>query len=118
MFRLTIRDLLWLTLVAAVAFGWLQSDRCRTVQIAEYSQLLNEWKDLTANLLIRSGAAVYKTENIDPTDPAYFPSAQPQHRIIFKSEREYELYRELHSHGIKPVLLAPGAISNKAETDK
>jgi hypothetical protein len=102
--KVTIRDLLWLILVVAVALGWLQSDRRRAAQVSEIRQLLDEWKTTTVDLLMRSGAAVFPTESIDPSDPLYAPG---QRRIVFQSERERQLFQELNAHGIKPVLLEP-----------
>jgi hypothetical protein len=102
--KLTIRDLLWLVLVAAVSFGWLQSDRRRVSQIDDAARLLDEWKTLTADLLVRSGAAVVATESLSATDPIFTPGAR---RILFKSERQEQLFKELQAHGIQPVLLPP-----------
>jgi hypothetical protein len=101
--KVTIRDLLWLILVFAVAFGWLQSDRRRAAEVSDIRQLLDEWKTTTVDLLLRSGAAVFPTESVDSPDPLY----AGQRRIVFQSERERQLFQELHAHGIRPVLLEP-----------
>jgi hypothetical protein len=103
--KVTIRDLLWVILVFAVAFGWLQSDRRRAAEVSEMRQLLDEWKTTTVDLLMRSGVAVFPTESVDSSD-ALYPG---QRRIVFQSEREQRLFQELNAHGIRPVLLEPAS---------
>jgi hypothetical protein len=43
MFRFTIRDVLWLMVVAAIAMGWLVDNRIKT---ASYSFLLNRYREI------------------------------------------------------------------------
>jgi len=104
--KLTIRDLLWLILVAAVAFGWLQSDRRRAAEISDAWRLLNEWKATTADLLVRSGATVFQTEALTPAELQDHPGTQSR-RIIFRSEIERQLFQDLNRLGIKPTILEP-----------
>ena len=53
--KLTIRDLLWLTLVAAVAFAWFNSDRKRVAEQqaaqAKFEKWRTEWTADTNEIL-------------------------------------------------------------------
>jgi hypothetical protein len=53
--KFTVRDLLWLTLVAAVAFSWFYSDRKRSAElqstIQRHNKWLDEWKAETAEII-------------------------------------------------------------------
>jgi hypothetical protein len=64
--KLAIRDLLWLTLVAAIALAWYRSDQQRAAQLREaqarQNKMIDEWKQQTAELLRR-----YKAASIDPS---------------------------------------------------
>jgi hypothetical protein len=46
--KLTLRDLLWLVLVVAVAFGWLHSDRRRAAELQStvdrHNKYLDQWR--------------------------------------------------------------------------
>jgi hypothetical protein len=63
--KLTIRDLLWLILVCAIALAWLQSDRRRVAELHEQAASRNttieDWKSSIAESLLR-----FKTAAIDP----------------------------------------------------
>jgi hypothetical protein len=65
MFRFTIRDVLWLILVAAVAFSWFRSDRKHQAEleaaIDRQNKLLEAWKTETADTIER-----YREAALDP----------------------------------------------------
>jgi hypothetical protein len=73
--KLTLRDLLWLTLFAAIAFAWYRSDHQRAAQLREaetrQDKMIAEWKEQTVEILLR-----YKAASIDPS--AFHPELDSQ----------------------------------------
>src|SRR5436190_10067910 len=65
MMKLTIRDLLWLTLVVAVGLAWFRAERRRVIELHEANArrvaAVEEWKATIADSLNR-----YKAVAIDP----------------------------------------------------
>ena len=63
--KLTIRDLLWLTLVVAIGLAWFRAERRRVFELHEANTrriaAVEEWKATIADSLNR-----YKTVAIDP----------------------------------------------------
>jgi hypothetical protein len=63
--KFTLRDLLWLTLVLAVAFAWFNSDRRRDAEIRSeidrHYKWQDEWKAETAETI-----ETYRKAALDP----------------------------------------------------
>jgi hypothetical protein len=63
--KLSIRDLLWLTLVVAVALAWYRAERSRVVEVREANArrivAVEEWKSNIAESIVR-----FKEVVIDP----------------------------------------------------
>lgn len=53
--KLTIRDLMWLVLVAAVAFGWLQSYRRQAGELDDARLRASECRSAAADVLRKTG---------------------------------------------------------------
>jgi hypothetical protein len=113
--KLTIRDLLWLTLVVAVALAWFRAERRRTIELQEANArrlaAIEEWKAGIAASLSR-----YKEAAIDPIYNAkgYATGNQLSNEDLSYLRTHYELLWQIRNVGPDPLNSAPPAPINAA----